>query len=56
MIPWDTFKTPQDAYEWAAKNITNPITLQYFGPGDFLLFGSVRPFGMQFICRLGVRR
>jgi len=20
MIPWDTFKTPLDAYEWAGKN------------------------------------
>lgn len=20
MIPWDTFKTPQDAYEWAKRN------------------------------------
>lgn len=20
MIPWDTFKTPQDAYEWAKAN------------------------------------
>lgn len=20
MIPWDTFKTPLDAYEWAHKN------------------------------------
>ena len=22
MIPWDTFKTPQDAYEWAQKNMS----------------------------------
>lgn len=21
MIPWDTFKTPQDAYDWAKANM-----------------------------------
>ena len=27
MIPWDTFKTPQDAYEWAKANFQlAPVT------------------------------
>ena len=33
MIPWDTFKTPQDAYEWA-KAIQ----------GHFLIAGHQRSF------------
>jgi hypothetical protein len=34
MIPWETFKTPQDAYEWAKKNASrlyifwNPYTFE----------------------------
>lgn len=25
MIPWDTFKTPQDAYEWAKANFSRTL-------------------------------
>ena len=55
MIPWDTFKTPQDAYEWAKRNRAG---LRLVSPSDqsgwvVAVWGG---FPERFLVELPVRR
>lgn len=40
MIPWDTFKTPLDAYEWAQANFRHKIKTSPFGPWSTAWMGA----------------